>query len=314
MTERLCQMSTADIRFEEIPRIKVGLVHLDRKRPWPSSINPETGNEWSVDMKSRMFEILSQTPHTVFRSDLEVKVDDDPSLRSALAVCSCAGCSVLVCIQPTISDGRLAPLLAQQWGPGLVLWASPEEQTGEMISGNSLVGTHLMSATLRQLGRQVEMVYTNLDWAEAARSLRRAINVGFACRTIRLTKIALVGHQAPGFVDFHPNPFVMSKTFGTILQQVGLTEYVNTALDAITEEEVNRDVDKVLNDLKFPFKAMSTGFGIEKSDLPISSRHYLAMKKIVNDNNFDALAIRCWPEVRRESCERCSDCCSVAGT
>ena len=167
-----------------------------------------------------------------------------------------------------------------------------------MISGNSLVGTHLMSATLRQLGRQVEMVYSNLDWEAAGRSLRRAINVGFACRTIRMTKVALVGHQAPGFVDFHPNPFVLSKTFGTVLQQVGLAEYVTTALETITEEEVNKDVDKVLNDLKFPFKAESTGFGIAKSDLPLSSRHYLAMKKIITDNNFDALAIRCWPEVR----------------
>ena len=302
-------MSTADIRFEEFPRIKVGLIHLDRKRPWPSSINPETGREWSVDMKTRMLEILSGTSHSVFRSDMEVKVDDDPSLRSALRCCAGAGCSVLVCIQPTISDGRLAPLLAQQWGPGLVLWASPEEQQGEMISGNSLVGTHLMSATLRQLGRQVEMVYSNLDWEAADRSLRRAINVGFACRTIRLTKVALVGHQAPGFVDFHPNPFVMSKTFGTILQQVGLTEYITTALESVTDEEVRQDVDKVLNDLKFPFKASSTGYGIEESDLPISSRHYLAMKKIVNDNNFDALAIRCWPEVsERRRRVTASDC------
>ena len=38
-----------------------------------------------------------------------------------------------------ISDGRLAPVLAQQWEQCLVLWATPEEQTGEMISGNSLV-------------------------------------------------------------------------------------------------------------------------------------------------------------------------------
>ena len=42
-------------------------------------------------------------------------------------------------IQPVISDGRLAPVLAQEWGHPLVLWATPEEQTGEMISGNSLV-------------------------------------------------------------------------------------------------------------------------------------------------------------------------------
>jgi len=46
---------------------------------------------------------------------------------------------VIVAIQPVISDGRLAPVLAQHWQHPLVLWATPEEQAGEMISGNSLV-------------------------------------------------------------------------------------------------------------------------------------------------------------------------------
>ena len=36
---------------------------------------------------------------------------------------------------------------------------------------------------------------------------------------------------------------------------------------------------------------------VEEKDLPTSSRHYLAMKKLINDNNFDAIAIRCWPEL-----------------
>ena len=49
---------------------------------------------------------------------------------------------VLVAVQPVISDGRLAPVLAQQWNQCIVLWATPEEQTGEMISGNSLVTKH----------------------------------------------------------------------------------------------------------------------------------------------------------------------------
>jgi len=286
-----------EFRFSEVPRVKVGLIHLDRKRPWPSSINPETGREWSLDVKTRMLEILDNSGFSVHRSDNEVTVNDDPSLRTALASCAEAGCDVLVCIQPTISDGRLAPVIAQQWGKGIVFWASPEEQTGEMISGNSLVGTHLMSATLRQLGRQVEMVYNNLAWDMAEKSLKRAVNIGFASRNIRLTKIALIGHQAPGFVDFHPNPFLMSKTFGIVFQHVGLTEYISTALDAITNDDVEKDEDHVLNDLKFPLKDKATGFGTDKSDLAISSRHYLAMKKLVSDNNFDALAIRCWPEL-----------------
>ena len=55
---------------------------------------------------------------------------------------------MIVAIQPVISDGRLAPVLAQQWNNPLILWATPEEQTGEMISGNSLVRTSILESTL----------------------------------------------------------------------------------------------------------------------------------------------------------------------
>lgn len=71
-------------RFEDVPRLTIGLVHLDRKRPWPVAINPETGREWRVDMKDRMLSILGDSGHTVIRSDMRVTVSDDPSLREAI--------------------------------------------------------------------------------------------------------------------------------------------------------------------------------------------------------------------------------------
>jgi len=58
---------------------------------------------------------------------------------------------VLVAVQPVISDGRLAPVLAQQWGKCIVLWATPEEQTGEMISGNSLVKSNFFDKNQKTL-------------------------------------------------------------------------------------------------------------------------------------------------------------------
>ena len=109
--------------------------------------------------------------------------------------------------------------------------------------------------------------------------------------------MALIGHQAPGFTDFHPNPFLMSETFGVVFQHVGLTEYIATALDTVTQQEVDADVEHVTNNLKFPFKSRESGFGVEAGELGAASRHYLAMKRLVTDNNFDALAIRCWPEL-----------------
>jgi hypothetical protein len=56
-----------------------------------------------------------------------------------------ANVDVIVACQPVISDGRLAPVLAQQWNNCLVLWATPEEQNGEMISGNSLASLYSLT-------------------------------------------------------------------------------------------------------------------------------------------------------------------------
>ena len=71
-------------RFQEVPSLRIGLVHLDRKRPWPSCVNPETGRQWGEDMKTRMLEILESSGHSVVRSDMRVTVNDDPSLREAI--------------------------------------------------------------------------------------------------------------------------------------------------------------------------------------------------------------------------------------
>lgn len=62
-------------------------------------------------------------------------------------------------------------------------------------------------------------------------------------------------------------------------------------------DEVSSDVRHVVDDLKLPFKALSTGYGVEESQLSQTSRHYLAMKTLIRDNNLDGLAIRCWPEL-----------------
>ena len=77
-------------RYDEYPVVKVGLVHLDRKRPWPSCVNPETGHQWSDDVKTKMLDILTNTGHPLLRSDQVVSVNDDPSLRTAIGECAIA--------------------------------------------------------------------------------------------------------------------------------------------------------------------------------------------------------------------------------
>ena len=45
-------------RFQVIPDpITVGVLFLERKRPWPKCTNPETGKQWGDDMKQKVSKI-----------------------------------------------------------------------------------------------------------------------------------------------------------------------------------------------------------------------------------------------------------------
>lgn len=260
-------------------------------------------------MFAKILEVLSRQSWTTFRPT-GPKCVDDASLRGSVAECGAAGCDVLLVVQPTISDGRLAPTLAQIWDGPVVLWATPEKQTGSMISSNSLVGTHLFAATMAQLGRPFELVYGNLDWDLAERQLQRGVHVAFAARAIRKAKLCLVGAHAPGFVDLHPHPDLLNKTFGCQLLQVNLMEFFDS-LAASADAVVEEDVAKVAA-LSFPKEE-----GVDAEQLHDASRIYLALRHtlevrarlsearmgmpadcfLVQDSGSDAVAIRCWPEL-----------------
>ena len=71
-------------RFAVKPHVKVGVITLQRKRPWPSCPNPDTGNQWSDDMKVEIQQTLQKTPFEVIYAPEDIQVVDDPSLRKAL--------------------------------------------------------------------------------------------------------------------------------------------------------------------------------------------------------------------------------------
>ena len=80
MSEGLC----GSFRFQIKPKIKVGVLTLQRKRPWPSCPNPETGNQWSQDMKSEIEKMLMKTPFEVTFASENIQIFDDPSLRKSV--------------------------------------------------------------------------------------------------------------------------------------------------------------------------------------------------------------------------------------
>lgn len=197
--------------------------------------------------------------------------------------------------QPTISDGCLAPIISQQWLGGLVVWGTPEKQIGSMISANSLVGSHLFGSIFAQMNKSFEFVFTNTDWIFTKLKLSESIYNIMAHENLKKVKLGLIGNHAPGFLDLHPHPFLINKTFGCIIKNIGLSEFF-TVCDKIPKYEIKKDIKSMFNN----------GWGIRyrvkctKKDLEKLSRTYLGLKYLIIKENFDGLAIRCWPEFPRD--------------
>lgn len=262
----------------------VGLLVMGRKRP---GFDPA----WRAEVRAGIDEAIKALPwHVIVPSE---NIADDIELSRVIDICRSRSVDVLVLVQPTISDGRLAPLLARFWDRPVILWATTERPDGEMISANSLVGTHVMAATLRQLGRPLELVYGAPEDQETRSALARSIAAIHAATAIRSTKLGLIGYHAPGFVDFHADPVFLTDRLDAQLYHMSTPELVDMVKSWNPED---------LKETTASFRALPIDYNV---DLPIplddalemQARYYLSFRELFSSERFDALAFRCWPDL-----------------
>lgn len=283
----------------------VGLLILGRKRP---GFDPD----WGATTRQAILAAIRELPYTV-----EVpseNIADEAALRDAVESCRRAGVSVIVVVQPTISDGRLAPLLSRLWPAPLLMWATPEKPTGRMISANSLVGTHAMTATLRQLGHPLEIIYGSPTDEDIMRQIDRSIRAIHATDSVQGRILGLVGTHAPGFVDFHADPVFLDAALGSQLYHIGSVELIQR-VRAYTPEEIAAELAR-FRAMGLPWSADARDAGLpaamgsapdaaatdgpEADPLAVQARYYRAFRDLIEENALDTLAFRCWPDLPSE--------------
>jgi len=260
--------------------ITLGVVFLGRKRP---GFDPE----WGKQMEQAVRAFLSTTKYEVLIG--EQPVSDDAALLGTISRFKAADVDVLLVLQPTMSDGRFAPTICQLWQDPVLLWATPEKQDYSMISSCSLVGLHAYASTMRQLKQPFEIVYGMPGEKEPTMQLDRAVRLAYASTRLRRGRVGIIGYHAPGFIDMHADPFLMSERLGMQLWHTGIQDLVDRMND-ICPDRLLTDVEQVL-EMGVPFE------DLDKSDLPVASRYYLAMSDIIREERLDVLAVREWPEL-----------------
>ncbi|MHC4405021.1 MAG: L-fucose/L-arabinose isomerase family protein [Planctomycetota bacterium] len=261
--------------------LRVGLVVIGRKRP---GFDPD----WGRAMEEEAWATLPRVGVEGFRP--ETRVVDDATLRRALAEARNAACEALIVLQPTMGDGRLALLLAQLWGDPPVFWATPERPDGGKVSSCSLVGAHVFASIFRQLGRPFEITYGHPSDDATRGQLMTAVRLAACGAKLRRAKVGLVGSHAPGFVNVDADPTALSRQLGVGLCHFGLQEF----FDLVESQDVTAIEDDVA---RVEALGLPSDEGIGRDDLATASRYYLAVRSLAEEENLDAVAVRCWPEL-----------------
>jgi len=217
------------------------------------------------------------------------KAVDDPSIRRAMAACEEQRVDAMVVLQCTMGDGRLAPTLAQLWRDPIILWSTPENQQGDMISSCSLVGIHCWGSVLRQMGHSFELVNGAPEDAVTQRRFREAVQLAVTVRRLRTLRLGAIGGQAPGYFAMGADPFSIHRGLGAQMQTYSLIEFSNV-LNELKDDAVAADVTAT-KALKLTHKDTTD------DDLPMASKLYLTMRAFFETENLGALTIREWPEM-----------------
>ena len=178
----------------------------------------------------------------------------------------------------------------------LGLWAVPESTRGGAIPLNSFCGVNMLGSILGQfVDRQIKTkwFYGGVDSPLFKERLLTTLRALRGIKRMQDAKIALVGGIAPGFTDFAFDERKTKAKLGITVDR--LPEYGDIKQRALgyTADEIAPLVVEYIGEAD----AVSEGImpGIENT-----ARVYKAFEDLAKEGGYDALAIGCWPQYRRD--------------
>ena len=198
------------------------------------------------------------------------------------------------------SAGQLAPVLAKIEHANVGFWAIPE---GEAVEGavpfNSFcsINMHMgiVAHYLRDYKIKVKWFYGYPDSDEFVRRLTITVRALTALKNLKKSRIGLIGGVAPGFNDLYDDERNINRRFeGIYFNRLHEYSELDEKAKSYTMEEIGPIMDSMVS--------CSCGYSDEaaKKTLEVSARFYKAYKEFIAENNYDAVAVSCWPKFQDE--------------
>ncbi len=263
----------------KIGLVYTGIVALDMK--------------YAAESRDALLKKLSQLGHAVIVHDRPV-MESNEGLSAAAAMRK-ADVDLLVVLVGTFTQDPVMTNLVQNVNVPVVLWAVPEVALkgppGGPSNSGGLVGAIMNASALSKMGMRFKVIFGEPTDQKAFAKLKNTIEAVRVLKALRTSKVGIVGYHSPGFYDGSVDEIALKQYVGIELVHIDLSE-VNSTMGKIAESEAKKTHHEVTSKV----------LELSPEERIRDGRIFLALKQLVEENKLDAVAVKCWPELRFTSC------------
>jgi len=195
---------------------------------------------------------------------------------------------IILQLQVTFTDAAMTMEIARQLDVPLLMWSFPEPRTGGRLRLNSFCGINLAAHALSRAGLPYEYVHGAPDDPQAIEQITILARAAAVKRSLEGTKIGVIGQHPDGFDACMFSHQECADLFGIEVEKHDLIGFLDSvkALADDTALAHYQDRKKVLVNLEeMDYQATLK-----------SLKAYEAMRRLVEENDYAGLAVRCWPD------------------
>ena len=251
---------------------------------------------------------LHKTDHQILGAN-EILFDEE-STKSAIANLSNKQLDLVLVIQVTFTDASLTCEIAESLNSPLAIWAIPEPRLGGRLRLNSFCGLNLAAHALGLRDKSFAWLYQNPENSDLESALQDILTQKNFTNPVKITdiktansdstqmihnffqgrKIGCIGEHPPGFDTCRYDKTEMEEKFNVTVVNHELSELFNQA-KKVSDHELSKKklkVSEIVEDLN----------QVDQDQLDKSLKLSVALDNF--QANYDAFAIRCWPETFTE--------------
>jgi len=243
---------------------------------------------------------LQQAGYTVVGTGAELLMDAEGAERAVAALAD-QPFDLLILLQASFADSTMAVRIVEGTstsGAPLLLWAVPEERSGERLRLNSLCGIDLTGHALTRRGIHYDYLLAASDDVQAIERIGVLARAGAARRALKEARIGLVGQHPAGFDTCAYDASELDAIFGATVVQIPLDEALGNAR-AVGSEPRDAFVQRVG---AYAGNLAELDSGAVRGTAGV----YAALRAFADAKRLDGIAVRCWPEFFSElGCAAC---------